>query len=332
MPAAPTDTDMFDAEEFMVKCANDPAMFNNFLHEELLNNHNGKDEQTYNKVASAAGLNIRTHQREDGIFRNVLTPEKVTDAMLTPSERHDNPRILREMEASQVMPRIVSLGAPTQTTPFRGDKYEIMFFEIQTPEFQAQLDRLRTYTTDLRQVVTENFLRDIQRVEDEYAFAEADVVCGTPSGVGLTGLNQYTVINGEINHQTWPTTKSAFIERVVPHGVNVVGQTTWLEFEKWDSNQLGFELRERMFLQGTKTLQENAVGNVKHLISSKNWIFPRGLVYQFAEPGYLGNFCVLEDIVVYVKRERSWVKTSATEKIGITFANTAGLQKYEFAY
>jgi len=282
------------------------------------------------KVASAEAGMIKRHLRESGVFRNVLPIERISKNQLAQSESHDLPRVIREMEAAQIAPRIVNLGDAPYTAPFRGDKYEITFFEIQTPEFIANVDRLSTYKSDIRGVLTENFLRDIQALEDTFALGEVDTICGPSGGVGTAGMNQYQIINSAITMKSYPSNKEAFIRRTVPHGCNLIGALTTLAFETFDADDLGPDARAEMFKSGPKSLRDVEIGGVKHLLTIKNHLVPRNLLYQFTEPGFLGNFCVLADVQVYLSRKRDWIRTSATEKIGITFANSAGLNKVEF--
>jgi hypothetical protein len=55
-----------------------------------------------------------------------------------------------------------------------------------------------------------------------------------------------------------------------------------------------------------------------------------GVVYQFAEPNFLGRAYVLQDVTMYVEKKKDILRFSAQEKIGITFANVAGLNKVTF--
>lgn len=282
------------------------------------------------KGAAAGAKTLKRHLRENGIARNILPPEEVTDADLSPSTEHDLPRIIREMEAAQITPRIVPLGTPPETAQYRGNKYEIMFFTIQTPEFIQTVDRLRTYKTDLREVLTDNMLRDIQTIEDEFFFGEVDEAVGTTSGVGLAGMSQHQLINGAITSQTYPSIKAAFMNRRLPLGVFVMSSVTTLAFETFLADDIGFDLREKFFRDGIKGLGEFTIAGVKHLATIKNDIVANNSVYQFTEPGRLGNFCILQDVHVYLERKRDWIRTSAEEKIGVTLANTAGMNLVDF--
>lgn len=320
--------DEFAAEEDVVfKSA---AEFNSFFCDQVDATPAQQTEVPMTKLSAANSRMLRRHLREAGFTRNILDPETITDDQLIPSEYHDLPRVLREMEVAQVQPRIVPLGTPPDTQPYRGQRYEILFFAIQTPEFIQTVDRLRTYRNDLRQHLTENFLRDIQDIEDEFLISEVDEACGPVGGVGHAGMNQHQRINGQINHLTYPTAKEAFIGRRMPFGCYLVGHMTTLEFEKLDADQVGDELRSRIFKQGLKAMDDFVIGGVKHLATIKSNLVPRNWIYQFTEQEFLGNFCVLQDVQVYVSRKRDYIRTSAEEKIGITLANTAGLNIVEF--
>lgn len=317
-------------EDDIDEMVKDAGAFTESFHDAIASMPKSDTDVAMTKVASAEAGMIKRVLRESGVFRNALPIERVTTGMLTQHESHDLPRIIREMEAAQIAPRIVNLGDAPYNAPFRGDKYEIVFFEIQTPEFIANTTRLSTYKHDVRGVLTENFLRDIQTLEDTYALGEVDTVCGPSSGVGSAGMNQYQIINSAITMRAYPSNKEAFIRRQIPHGCNLIGALTTIPFETFDSDELGPEARNEMFRNGAKSLKDLEIGGVRHLVTIKNNLAPRGLVYQFTEPDFLGNFCILEDVQVYLSRKRDWIRTSATEKIAITFANTAGLNKVEF--
>jgi hypothetical protein len=140
------------------------------------------------KAASAAGTNmIRRKIREDGFLRNILPPETVTNQDLDRVESHDKPVIIEDMEPDSPGAVSIPFGGAADATFFYGNKFTVVFNPITTREFQKDINELRTYRMDLRQVITDNALKDVQTTEDGEFISMVDEIVGTANAIDFYG-------------------------------------------------------------------------------------------------------------------------------------------------
>jgi hypothetical protein len=156
------------------------------------------------KGASASGTNmIRRRIREEGFLRRVIPPQTVTNDDLNRVLEHDRPLIIEDMEPGQRGSKSIPFGDAADTETYYGNKYAVYFNPITTPEFVKDINELRTYRMDLRQVVTDNALKDIQTEEDTRFITVVNTICGPSNGVGSSGVQQNFVLTGGFERDTY---------------------------------------------------------------------------------------------------------------------------------
>jgi len=108
----------------------------------------------------------RMRMREDGFLRKIIPPVEVTNDDLDIQVDTDKPVIVCEREPDSP----AAYSVPFGETPFNryilGDRYRVMFQRIMTPKFYKDVSELRTYRMDIRQVLSDNALKDMQAEED----------------------------------------------------------------------------------------------------------------------------------------------------------------------
>lgn len=273
---------------------------------------------------------IKLRLREKPFFRAVLPPKNVSDAHIDRALEHDLPRIIEDMEPAFRKPRVVPFGQPPETTPSNGQKFEVVFYELQTPEFIFQIDRLKTYRMDVRQLTTDAMLMDLGELEDKCGLSLVDRINGQASGVGLSGAQQHTIVDGAITRTTWKNIASNLGDRLLNLGVTLINRRTAREFEGWGHDQLGGPLAEKVFTEGSKAFGKFTPGGLPTIVTINNHLVPNGWTYQFAEPEYLGRFYIWSDVEVYVERKRDFIRQSAKTKLGMTIANVNGTHLTRF--
>jgi hypothetical protein len=286
------------------------------------------------KNASEAGTAmIRRRLRENGFTRLILPFQQVSKADLTYLPDSELPAIVEEMEPDSPGAKAIPFNDTPDTQFYRGDKFAVYFCNITTPEYTKNVYELMTYKNDLRQVVTDNALKDIQTEEDNRTITEVDRVVGSTANVvsPVTGLVQHFSINGGITRSNYKEVLHHLEDRELNNGVFLMNRHTAKEFLEWDRSEFGGDIAERLALEGLSALSEAKVFGVRHIFTMKRDIVPDNVVYEFAEPSFLGRAYVLEDVTMYVEKKRDILRFSAQEKIGVTFANTSALGKTTFA-
>ena len=279
------------------------------------------------KNASDAGTQmIRRRLRENGFSRLILPYKQVSDADLNYLPDTELPVIVEEMEPESPGAKAIPFNDTADTAFYRGDKFVVYFCKITTPEFTKNVDELRTYKNDLRQVITDNALKDIQTEEDGRFIKEVDRICAAAEA----GVTQDYDINSLITRDSYAEALSFLEDRNLNNGVFLMNRRTAKDILRLNRTEIGGDLAETLFKSGLSGLQSAEIMGVRHIFTMKRDLVADGVVYQFAEPNFLGRAYVLQDVTMYVEKKKDILRFSAQEKIGITFANVAGLNKVTF--
>jgi len=285
------------------------------------------------KQAEAAVGVIRTHVREEGFLRKILPFRDIPNSALDYFGDTELPGIWGEMEPSAPEAKTLSYQDAPDTAFFYAGKYLTTFSKPTTPEFTKHEDELRTYKNDIRAIMVDNMLRDLHTHEDVRWMAAVNRVVGPEVAVGggITIDNQNIGFTGQsITRELYKKIKTRLTDRRIGTGVHLLNINTAAEFEGFDRQEIGGDLAQEMFLEGSAALDEFKIGGVPHLATIKNDLIANGEVYQFATPRFLGVNYRLSDIKVHIEKKRGIIRFYAQEHIGTTIANTRGVQRSFF--
>ena len=141
---------------------------------------------------------VRYRVREEGIIRQVLPPIPITDnTQLTREPDTDKPARVVDMEPDS--PAAVSVGFATWPDNWyiRGRRFYVTFHRIETPRFTKDVAELRTWEMDIRQVLSDNAIKDMLAEEDGRTFSVIDAILVGPGAVLPTsGVAQWVQIAG----------------------------------------------------------------------------------------------------------------------------------------
>jgi HK97 family phage major capsid protein len=183
---------------------------------------------------------------------------------------------------------------------------------------------------DLRQVITDNALKDIQTEEDGKFIAVCDEIVGPNNGVGASGVQQHFQIPGGITRDNYVDALSKLEDQDLNNGVFLMNRKTAKQFLKWDRSEIGGDLAQDLFKDGLSALSSATIMGVKHIFTIKRNLVPDNFLFCFAEPGFLGRFYTLQEVTLYVEKKKDILRFSARETLGTTIANVAGVVKIDF--
>lgn len=285
------------------------------------------------KAASAAATEMtRRVLREDKFSAAILPYAEISNDQLDYFLEMEDPAIIYEMEPAIPGAMTISNENTANSVTFRGDKYLLTFHTNTTPEWVKDVNLLRTYKSNVRQVIIDNSLRDLSRQADVDFMQGVNAICGViPGGVSpVTGLQQFVQYGGRIDRDNWVSCKQLLPSRRLLNGVFLCNHRTWSEFERWDRNKMGGDFSEKLALEGSGAFSKAEFGGVQFVVTMKNDIVGNGEIYQFTKPNFLGHAGVLEAPTMYVKKDKDILRFSCREKIGVVIGNTAGVQKVQF--
>tara|TARA_B100000579_G_scaffold300828_1_gene250775 strand:- start:21247 stop:22218 length:972 start_codon:yes stop_codon:yes gene_type:complete len=313
------------------------------MNREILDAITDAEDGQIKNAASAASNMIRRRIREDGFSRNILPPKTVTNDGLDRVPDHDRPVIIEDMEPGSKGAKSIPFGDSADTSTYYGNKFVCSFNVITTPEFTKDINELRTYRMDLRKVITDNALRDMQAEEDYQFINTVDAIVGNAGGQSAAGYNQHINVTktGAIGNvagggsqffsrEDYVQVLSVLEDLSLNNGVVLMNRKTAKSFLTMDRSEIGGDLAQTLLTDGLGALQEAEIFGVRHLFTIKRDIIPDDTVYIFAEPEYLGRFYTLQDPTMYVEKKKDILRFSARETLSVTFANLAGLGKVTF--
>jgi hypothetical protein len=230
-------------------------------------------------------------------------------------------------------PAAVTIPFATQPTGIyiKGDRYPITFARIVTPMFTKDVDELRTWVMDIRQVLSDNAIKDMLAEEDGKFIAGVEYACGSAANTTVltSGIAQWQTIDGGITRDTlmdslkiMPSTPS----RLEVHTI-LLNQITIKDVMKFGRDEMGGDVSQDIMLNGwTKS---EFMGKT-FVITIKQGLVPTGRFYMFADPKFIGKSYVLEDTTLWIKRESYMLSFFGYETIGAGIGWCSGLSIVDF--
>jgi hypothetical protein len=296
------------------------------------------DDGIVKKASAATSKATRTQIREEGFQRAILSFDMITNEDLDYFGDSELPGVWFELEPDSPPARMIPYNDTPNTFAYRAEKYVVLISVVTTEEATKNVNHLRTYKTDIRQIVNDNMLRDIHTAEDTGFLSEIDRIVGSAETAYATveGAAPGTYQNVDMgaatfNRQGMKRAASYLIERQLPVGVFLVNQRTANEFLGLERNEIGGDLAQDLFRKGLKALEVFEIFGLPFISTIKNDLVANGVMYQFAPKDFLGNALMLEDITVTIKKEYDIIRMRAQEQVGLTIGNPLGLQKLNFA-
>jgi hypothetical protein len=134
----------------------------------------------------------RTKMREDGFMRRIMPPVPISNDELDRQYWTDKP--VKVVDKEPDSPAAISI--PFATLPMnlyiRGPRYLVMLQRIATPRFTKDTDELRTWIMDIRQVLSDNAIKDMLAEEDgKFITAFNSALVAQNSVVPTSGVAQW---------------------------------------------------------------------------------------------------------------------------------------------
>jgi len=306
------------------------AVLNQALYEQLTS----ADAGMFKNAQTAVEEFTRLRLREDGFWRKILPPVTVSNNDLQRQVDTDKNAIVCEMEPNS--PAAVSL--PYASLPMnryiRQDRYRVMFDRIETPRFTKDVSELRTTKMDIRQILSDNSIKDLLAEEDGKAIRAVNTVLGGAVGTAIPELDNaimWRSFDTVLDRIGFADARAVMPS--TPYHLNVktilINNITVLELEKWGRDMLGGDIAEEIARNGYAL---KTFFNVNLIVTIKRDLVPDGTLFQFAEPKFLGKFFILEDVTMAIKKEFYLIEFFSYEELGCTIKNIAGVARVDFAH
>lgn len=273
----------------------------------------------------------RVRMREDGMWRRIMPPLQINNDQLDRQVDTDKP--VKVVDKEPDSPAALSIPFATLPTNFyiRGPRYRVLFDRIVTPRFTKDVDELRTWVMDIRQVLSDNAIKDMLAEEDnKFISAVNTALIGADQVTPTSGSIQWQTIAGGITRDTM---QDAF--KVMPstpfhletHTV-LINNVTIRELLKWGRDEVGGDFSQELLKNGWS---ETEFMNARWIITIKRDLVPDNSIFMFADPKFIGKAYMLEDTTMYIKREFYLLEFFAYETLGGSIGHTGGLARVDFA-
>ncbi len=303
------------------------------MNRELIDDILSSEQGVVKKASVATEKATRTQIREEGFQRAILPFEDITNADLDYAGDSELSGVWFELEPDSPAARSIPYDDTPNTAFYRAEKYVVFLSIITSEELTKNINELRTYKTDVRQIVQDNVLRDMHTAEDVAFLSEIDRLVGA-SQINLSTNPSREIQNiamGQaITRKSYKRAKSFLPDRKIPNGVWLMNQRTAQEFIGWDRNEMGGDKAQELVLNGLTALESFKMVGVPHIASIKNELLFNGYVYQFAPQDFMGHALRLQDIEVTIEKKYDIVRMRAQEQVGFTLGNTRSFQKVFF--
>lgn len=278
-----------------------------------------KIDQGLEKEAGAAmSAFVRQKLREDGFTRKVLTPQTITASDLDRG-LDDQPRVIVEKEPDSVAASM-SLSGKTEVRYFRGSRYEVPFYKISSQRFKKSKFELATYKTDIRQILQDNSVKDIQKQEDENFIAGLKAIQTEARGAAFV-----TPTGDRVTDKLMELVKTLVTDEQKPSKI-LMSHQLYLTMLREPATQLGDAVASEHFKSGSMEgfYGFDIVTSNKAGILSSDGVKKGDLVAVFAPETYLGQFYSLQEPTVFLKAEADMIEFETYESIGIGIGNVKG--------
>jgi len=272
----------------------------------------------------------RIKMREDGFFRHIMPPIPITNDELDRQVNTDKPVKVVDKEPDSPAAISIPFGTLPMNVYILGPRYLVMLDRIATSRFTKDVDELRTYVMDIRQILSDNAIKDMLAEEDRKFIRAVDTALVGPGVVLPTsGSAQYQQIAGGITRDTlWDSLK---VMPDTPFSLEahtaLTNHITIKEIGKFDRPEQGGNLAEDIMKDGISL--ETYLG-IRWITTIKKNLVPTNHVYQFADPKFIGKHYQLEDTTMYIRREAYMLEFFAYETCGGTIGHTGGLAHIHF--
>lgn len=284
------------------------------------------DDRSIEKEAQqATNEYVRQRAREDGIMRQVLPPENIGKQDLDPQVGHEEPTKIFEKEPETPPAVTIPLGTTPTVMEIAGNRGLVTMQRLSTPLHRKDQDELLSYQSDIRQIITDNDLKELLEEEDVTSFTTIDQILGGQPNTDLSvagGVPLWQTITSEesgwyLTPESWAKSMQIMPQASSRFSVNtvVINQVLAEELTRWNADQLSPTLLEEVRRDGVAF---DTLNNKNLIVTIKRNVVADNEMYMFAEPNKLGKFYILHDVTMFSEAKRRQLEWNSQETLGIT--------------
>lgn len=270
------------------------------------------DQGMTKEAGTAMSAFVRQKLREDGFTRKVLNPVQITASELD-RQLTEEPTVIVEKEPDSIAANLPFL-ARSEIRYFKGARYPVTFQKIASNTFKKSKFELATYRTDIRTILQENSVKDIQAQEDQNFYNNVTTIAAANGNV-------HTISGGFNKVNLMSAIKNLLVNKL-PVGCILMTQSMYSDLLTFPATDVGSPAASDLF-RGQASI-DNFFG-YKIITTNKADILPVNQCLIFAPQEYLGQFYSLQDATVFLKTEMDFIEFTTYEAIGSGIGNVNGV-------
>ena len=270
------------------------------------------DQGMTKEAGTAMSAFVRQKLREDGFTRKILEPRMITATELD-RQLTEEPYVIVEKEPDSVAASMPFLGRP-DIRYFKSSRYAVTFQKLSSQRFTKSKFELMSYRTDIRTILQENSVKDLQAQEDLNFYQNA-------LAIATANNNVFTIAGGFNKVNLMAAIKKMLLNKL-PVGCLLMTQSMYADLLTFPATDVGSPMASELF-RGQSGL-DNFFG-YKIITTNKSDILPVNQVMIFAPQEYLGQFYSLQEPTVFLKTESDQISFETYEAIGAGIGNINGI-------
>ncbi len=300
------------------------------VNESVINALRSEDPLMRKEAQESTSDYLRLRLREDGFARKFFNPATITPADLDRQVDTQKPVIVRDMEPNSAGAYSIPFGTTPMDNYIRAPRYRVMFDRIESRRYTADVNDLLTYEMDIRQILNDFILKDIMAEEDRKFMLVVETSVGALNTVNdALGSCQFITV-GAMNRQSIAHAMKGLpsTNRHLNPAKALVNNILIWDAVAQPREQIGGNLAEELFVDG---FAERKIMGLIWSITIKTDLVGDSDIYMFAEPKFLGDFFILDDVTMSSKSEDYTLSFFAYESVGGTIMNSAAVCKARFS-
>lgn len=273
----------------------------------------------------------RLRVREDGFLRKILPGTPVTNEDLTRRIEDQAPWVVVDMETESPAAKSVPFGTLPDQTYMNASRYGVAFSRVVSKRWMKDASELRSWQMDLRNVISDNTVKDILAEEDSSFISAANTfMMGADQTVPFTGEVHWKTIYGGLDRDSLQDMKKIMPSlpgHLLPERA-LINNVTIFEILKGGRDEFGGDLSQELYQKGWT---EGEFMDMEWIVTIKRNLIPDNSIYLWAAPKFMGKFLVLEEPTMYVNKEAFMLEFFLYEEIGLTLANPNSFCRADFA-
>lgn len=293
------------------------------------------------EAAVSAQTYTRNKLRENSFAEKILTPIDIANDELDKSEDPELHVKWCDREPDQPPATTIPLGTVPDSYQFKGTRYPVYFSRLVSPAFNKDIDKLRGYDYDIRNILLENSTKDLATEVDTKFIERCNSVMGLineNNALNALSLPQYVSISGGITRATLADAQKTIQKLRVPFGplqpdggaakgIMLMNNVTAGEVLKFERSEVGGDESERMWKEGTPT---KTVLGIPVLYTIKRDLVPDNTIYFFSSEEFFGKYFRLQPLTVFMETKAFFLQFFQYMNIGMSIGNVKGVCRVDF--